>query len=73
MSKEFDDLKIAVGDIVTVAKRAEVTMDTIKTKLDTAITNAGTIENPAALTELSAELGAESKSMADAIARDTPA
>lgn len=66
---ELDDLKAKVAANTTVIASAITLLQGLKAKLDAAIA-AG---DPAALTALSAELGAQDQALADAIIANTPA
>lgn len=69
MAGELDTLKAAVAANTTVIGSAIALIQGIKAKLDAAIA-AG---DPAALTALSAELGAQDQALSDAVTANTPA
>lgn len=62
------DLQAAVAAEDTVIDSAVVLLQGLKTSLDAAIASG----DPAALTALSADIGAKTKSLADAITANTP-
>lgn len=68
MANELDDLKAAVAANTTVIGSAIELLQGLKAKLDAAIASG----DPAALTALSAELGAQDQALASAIAANTP-
>ena len=69
MAGELDSLRSQVEQTVTVERSAIVLLQGLKTALDAAIASG----NPAALTDLSAQLGASAGALADAIVANTPA
>jgi hypothetical protein len=68
MTAELDALKAAVTNNTTVIGSAITLINGLKKKLDDAIASG----DPAALTALSAELGAQDQALADAVAANTP-
>jgi uncharacterized MnhB-related membrane protein len=68
MAGELDLLKTAVANNTTVIGSAIVLIQGLKEKLDAAIASG----DPAALTALSDELGAQDKALADAVVANTP-
>lgn len=68
MSAELDSLKSAVAQNTTVIGSAITLLQGLKAKLDDAIASG----DPAALTALSAELGAQDQALSDAVAANTP-
>lgn len=66
---ELETLKAKVAESVTVQKSAVILLDGIKAKLDAAIASG----DPAALAQLSADLGTETADLAAAVSRNTPA
>ena len=64
---ELDDLKAAVAKNTDVTESAIVLLNGLKAKLDAAIASG----DPAALKDLSAQLGAETGKLADAVAANT--
>ena len=69
MANELDDLKAAVANNTTAIGSAITLIQGLKAKLDAAIASG----NPAALTALSAELGAQDTALAAAVTANTPA
>jgi hypothetical protein len=69
MAGELDALKKSVADNTTVIGSAITLIQGLKQKLDDAIASG----DPAALTALSAELGAQDQALADTVAANTPA
>ena len=69
MANELDDLKAAVANNTSVIGSAITLLQGLKAKLDAAIASG----NPAALTALSAELGAQDTALAAAVTANTPA
>ena len=65
----LDDLKAAVAAEDTVIDSAVVLLKGLKDALDAAIASG----DPAALTALSADIGAKTKALSDAVAANTPA
>ncbi len=65
----LDDLKAAVAAEDTVVDSAVVLLKGLKDALDAAIASG----NPADLTALSADIGARTKALSDAVAANTPA
>ncbi len=65
----LDDLKAAVAAEDTVIDSAVVLLQGLKAALDAAIASG----NPAALTALSADIGAKTKALSDAVVANTPA
>lgn len=65
----LDDLKAAVAAEDTVVDSAVALLQGLKAALDAAIASG----NPADLTALSADIGAKTKSLSDAVAANTPA
>lgn len=65
----LDDLKTAVAQNRDVTESAITLLQGLKQKLDDAIASG----DPAALTQLSADLGSETTRLADAVSANTPA
>ena len=69
MAGELDALKTAVAQNTTVIGSAITLIQGLKQKLDDAIASG----DPAALTALSSELGAQDQELSDAVTANTPA
>jgi hypothetical protein len=69
MAGELDALTAAVNQATTVEQSAIVLLQGLKAALDDAIASG----NPAALTALSQQLGAQTQALSDAIIANTPA